>query len=68
MSIGVMSYGETVLEHHLGFADVERRLPANSSARYPIAPLTKAFVASTIAQLVKEGALQCDEPLASYIP
>lgn len=68
MSIGVMSHGQIVLEHHLGFADVERRLPANSSTRYPIASLTKAFVASTIAQLVEEGAWKWDEPLTSYIP
>jgi CubicO group peptidase (beta-lactamase class C family) len=68
VSIGVMSHGQILLEHHLGFADVERRLPANSSTRYPIASLTKAFVASTIAQLVQEGALRWDEPLTSYIP
>lgn len=63
-----MSHRQIVLEHHLGFADVERRLLASSSTRYPIASLTKAFVASTIAQLVQEGILKWDEPLTSYIP
>ncbi|KAL7784709.1 beta-lactamase/transpeptidase-like protein [Trichoderma afarasin] len=68
MSIGVISYGRVVLETNLGFADVERRLVASSSTRYPIASLTKAFVATTIAQLVDEGLLKWDEPLTSYIP
>ncbi|KAL7957011.1 beta-lactamase/transpeptidase-like protein [Trichoderma compactum] len=68
ISIGVMRYGHVVLEIHLGSADVERRLKANSSTRYPIASLTKAFVAATVAQLVDEGLLNWDEPLTSYIP
>ncbi|EHK16463.1 uncharacterized protein TRIVIDRAFT_40363 [Trichoderma virens Gv29-8] len=68
ISIGVMSHGHVVLETNLGFANVERRLVANSSTRYPIASLTKAFVAATIAQLVDEGLLKWDEPLTSYIP
>ncbi|KAL6810541.1 beta-lactamase/transpeptidase-like protein [Trichoderma camerunense] len=68
ISIGVISYERIVLETNLGFADVERRLVASSSTRYPIASLTKAFVATTIAQLVDEGLLKWDEPLTSYIP
>ncbi|KAM6487871.1 beta-lactamase/transpeptidase-like protein [Trichoderma sp. SZMC 28011] len=68
MSIGVMSHGNVVLETNLGFADVERRLVANSSTIYPVASLTKAFTAVTIAQLVDEGLLNWDEPLTSYIP
>ncbi|UKZ77982.1 hypothetical protein TrVFT333_005716 [Trichoderma virens FT-333] len=68
ISIGVLSHGHVVLETNLGFSNVERRLVANSSTRYPIASLTKAFVAATIAQLVDEGLLKWDEPLTSYIP
>ncbi|KAL7952032.1 beta-lactamase/transpeptidase-like protein [Trichoderma barbatum] len=68
MSIGVMSHGHVVLDSNLGFPNKERRLAANSSTRYPIASLTKAFVASTIAQLVNEGILKWDEPLTSYLP
>lgn len=68
MSVGVMSYGEVVLDHKIGFADVERQLMADNSTRYPLASLTKAFVAVTIAQLVDEGILQWDAPLVTYIP
>ncbi|PNP58079.1 hypothetical protein THARTR1_02237 [Trichoderma harzianum] len=68
ISIGVMSHGSVVLETNLGFADVERRLLATSSTIYPVASLTKAFTAVTIAQLVDEGLVNWDEPLTSYIP
>ncbi|EEP78481.1 predicted protein [Uncinocarpus reesii 1704] len=68
ISVGVISHGDVVLEHFFGFADVHQRLAANSSTRYPIASLTKAFVATTIAQLVDEGSLRWDEPLTTYIP
>ncbi|KAL6881405.1 beta-lactamase/transpeptidase-like protein [Trichoderma novae-zelandiae] len=67
VSIGVMTHGHVLLDTNLGFSDVERRLTANSTTRYPIASLTKAFVAATIAQLVDEGLLKWDEPLTSYI-
>ena len=68
MSIGVMYQGESVFEDHLGFADLEAGKVANSSTRYPLGSLTKAFVATTIAQLVNEGLLRWDEPLRTYIP
>ncbi|KAI8960370.1 beta-lactamase/transpeptidase-like protein [Daldinia sp. FL1419] len=68
MSIGVVYQGETILEHSLGFANLETKEVANSSTRYTIGSLTKGFVAATIAQLVDEGLLKWDEPLSSYIP
>lgn len=68
MSIGIMSRRETILEHSFGFADIEKHLVSNSSTIYPLASLTKAFVAATVAQLVDNGALDWNEPLKSYIP
>ncbi|EGR52054.1 uncharacterized protein TRIREDRAFT_55782 [Trichoderma reesei QM6a] len=68
ISIGVTSHNHVLLNTNLGFSNIDRRLTANSSTRYPIASLTKAFVSSTIAQLVHEGLLKWDEPLSSYIP
>ncbi|PTB80689.1 beta-lactamase/transpeptidase-like protein [Trichoderma longibrachiatum ATCC 18648] len=68
ISIGVTSHTAILLETHLGYSNIDRHLTATSSTRYPIASLTKAFVASTIAQLVHEGLLDWNEPLTSYIP
>ncbi|CAG8305782.1 unnamed protein product [Penicillium salamii] len=68
ISIGIMRQGEIVCDHHLGFADVENQRVANSSTLYPLGSLTKAFVATTVAELVHEGRLEWDTPLTSYIP
>ncbi|KAI1119869.1 beta-lactamase/transpeptidase-like protein [Nemania abortiva] len=68
MSIGVMHRGRVVLEHNFGFADVDKKIVAGPSTRYPLASLTKAFVAATIAQLVHEGVLDWDAPITTYIP
>ncbi|CAG7555134.1 unnamed protein product [Fusarium equiseti] len=68
MSIGVMAQGRLILDHHFGFANVEAHQAANSSTRYPLGSLTKAFVAVTVASLVKDGLLKWDEPITSYVP
>ena len=57
MSIGVMYQGEVVLEHNFGFADLEAKVVPDSTTRYPLGSLTKAFVATTVAQLVDENLL-----------
>ncbi|KAF2973175.1 hypothetical protein GQX73_g430 [Xylaria multiplex] len=63
-----MRQGRVVLEHNFGLADIDNNIIPTSSTRYPLASLTKAFVAVTIAQLVHEGALDWDVPITSYIP
>ncbi|KAJ5710046.1 hypothetical protein N7493_009638 [Penicillium malachiteum] len=68
MSVGVVQNGETLLEHHLGFADVESQQVAESTTRYPIVSLSKSFVAATVAQLVHNGQLQWNEPITTYLP
>lgn len=68
MSIGIMSHGNTILEHSFGFADVQRGVVSNSTTIYPLASLTKSFISVTIAQLVDQGILDWHEPLTSYIP
>ena len=68
MSIGIMSHGEVVLDHHLGFANLEQRKAANSSTRYALGSLTKAFISSAVARLCQDGRLKWDEPLTTYIP
>ncbi|KAK9788662.1 putative Beta-lactamase-related domain-containing protein [Seiridium cardinale] len=68
MSIGVMYRGQKVLEHNFGYSDLEKGEEPTSSTIYPLGSLTKAFVATTIAQLVHDGLLSWDEPVTSYIP
>ncbi|KAI0867769.1 beta-lactamase/transpeptidase-like protein [Hypoxylon argillaceum] len=68
VSVGVMRNGCSILEHHIGFSDVENQIIANSSTRYPLGSLTKAFVSVTIAELVQDGILDLDKPIITYIP
>ena len=68
ISIGVLSHGKVLLDQHFGFADVENQLVANSNTRYPLASITKSFIAAAIAQLVDEGRLRWEEPLSTYVP
>ncbi|KAE8149714.1 beta-lactamase/transpeptidase-like protein [Aspergillus avenaceus] len=67
VSIGIMSHGSLVFEHHLGFADVENKQVANANTRYPLGLLSRSFVAAIVAQLVQEGKLKWDEPITTYI-
>ncbi|EPE03633.1 hypothetical protein F503_01891 [Ophiostoma piceae UAMH 11346] len=54
VSVGVISYGHTVLDYHTGYADIDRGIVADSNTRYTIGSLTKAFVAATLAEFIDD--------------
>ncbi|KAK5659822.1 hypothetical protein OQA88_1034 [Cercophora sp. LCS_1] len=68
ISIAVLNHGEVIDEFSLGFSDRDRHLIANPNTLYPLGSLTKAFVATTISELVYEGLLDWDKPITAYIP
>jgi CubicO group peptidase (beta-lactamase class C family) len=49
-----------------GYADLEQRIPATPDTLYHIASLTKTFTAILVLQLVEQGKLDLDEPIAHY--
>lgn len=51
-----------------GMADVEAQIPMAPSDRFGIGSVTKTFTAAVVLQLVEEGVLTLDEPLADYEP
>jgi CubicO group peptidase (beta-lactamase class C family) len=51
-----------------GFADVAGRVPAAPDTPYRIASLTKPFAATLILQLVEQGKVGLDDPMAKYAP
>ncbi|KAK0725162.1 beta-lactamase/transpeptidase-like protein [Lasiosphaeris hirsuta] len=55
-------------EFSLGFSDRDKQLIADLNTRYPLGSLTKAFVATTVSELVHEGLLEWDKPVTAYIP
>ena len=52
----------------LGSADVEDKIPATPETNYRIASLTKPFASTLLMQLVEQGTLDLDEPMAKYSP
>lgn len=68
VSIGVLNHGEVVDEFSLGFSDRDSQRIADLSTRYPLGSLSKAFVATTVSELVHEGLLEWDKPVTAYLP
>ena len=52
----------------VGWADVEARREATPDTRYPIASITKSFVAVAVMQLRDAGTLALDDPIRRHLP
>lgn len=66
LSFVVLQDGEVLSARGLGYADVERRIPATPDTLYHIASVTKTFTAILVLQLVEQGKLDLDEPVSNY--
>lgn len=67
LSYGVVHHGQLRYSVSHGFRDRERNLAANSSTLYPLASLSKSFLAAAVGILVSEEKLQWREPISTYI-
>jgi D-alanyl-D-alanine carboxypeptidase len=52
----------------LGTSDLAARVPMNVNSYMRIGSITKTFTATVILQLVDEGKLRLDDPVAKYLP
>src|SRR3989338_4832286 len=68
LSVGVMLDGKLVVQKGYGFADVEKRIKADSDTNYRIASISKMFTTVAILQLTEQKKLYLDDPINSYIP
>jgi CubicO group peptidase (beta-lactamase class C family) len=66
LSAAVVKDGQVVWARGLGFADVENRISATPETPYHLASVTKPFAATVIMQLVQDGKLSLDDPVARY--
>ena len=66
LSMVVIKDGDVVSARGLGYADVERRIPATPDTLYHLASVTKTFTAILVLKLVEEGKLDLDEPVSHY--
>jgi D-alanyl-D-alanine carboxypeptidase len=52
----------------VGYADEETEAPLRTDMPFPIASVTKPFVAATVLRLVEQGAIDLDAPTTRYVP
>jgi CubicO group peptidase (beta-lactamase class C family) len=68
VSAAIVKDGKLLWAKGIGFADVENKIPAAPETNYRIASLTKPFASTLLMQLVEQGKLDLDEPMAKYSP
>jgi CubicO group peptidase (beta-lactamase class C family) len=67
VSAAVFRGREAVWSGTVGWADVEARRGVTPDTRYPIASITKSFVAVAVMQLRDAGALALDDPVQRHL-
>lgn len=68
VSMAIVFGDDIIFQDAFGYADVENRIPATTETIYPIASVTKVFVATMLAQLVERGVVGLEDPLQKYLP
>src|ERR671939_1809621 len=68
ISAAVFRGRELLWSGAVGLADVEAGREATPETRYPIASITKLFVAVSVLQLRDAGELALDDPIGSHVP
>jgi CubicO group peptidase (beta-lactamase class C family) len=66
MSAAVVRDQELVWAEGFGFADLDNQNPATPDTPYHLASVTKPIAATIIMQLVEEGTITLDDPVADY--
>ena len=68
VSAAVFRGRELLWRGAVGWADVEARREATPDTRYPIASITKSFVAVSVLQLREAGELGLEDPIELHVP
>jgi len=64
----IFRHGEIVLEETQGWSSVEARMPLRPDAIFRLYSMTKPLVGVAILQLLQDGRLRLDDPVAAYLP
>jgi CubicO group peptidase (beta-lactamase class C family) len=68
MSIVIVYDQAVLLAKGFGYADLEKKIPADPQTVYRIGSVTKAFTALMLMQLRDAGKLHLDDPIEKYLP
>ena len=64
----VVLKGQTILAEHLGYADLEHRVPVTRDTKFGVASITKAFTGLALLKLAETGKVDLDAPIQRYVP
>jgi len=67
MSVAVVYDQELVWSRGMGFADVDKKVPASPDTIYSICSISKLFTSIGIMQLRDEGKLRLDDPIGKHL-
>ncbi|MDP4169907.1 MAG: serine hydrolase domain-containing protein [Bacillota bacterium] len=67
-SVVVIRDKKTILDEGFGYSSIEKKIFNQAQTTYPIASITKTFVATSVMQLQEKGKLNINDPLSKYIP
>lgn len=67
-SISIFHDDKEVYQYSMGFADVDKKLKANSMTKYRVGSVSKVFTSAIILQMVEEGKLNLGTTLDRFFP
>lgn len=68
LSVAVMHSGRLVFAEASGYADIEQNVEASVATRFGIGSITKALTCVAAVSLERDGILDLDAPLETYLP
>jgi serine beta-lactamase-like protein LACTB len=68
LSIALVDDQRVVWSKGFGFQDRDRKIPATAETVYRVGSVSKLFTDIAVMQLVEEGKLDLDAPVAKYVP
>ena len=68
VTIAVVEKNKVVYTGGFGYRDLDKKLPVTENTQFAIGSCTKAFTASILGMLEKDGKLNIDKPVRSYLP
>ena len=68
VTIAVVEKNKVIYTGGFGYRDYEKKLPVTENTLFAIGSCTKAFTASMLGMLEKEGKVNIDKPVRDYLP
>jgi len=68
VSVAVVEKNKVVYTGGFGYRDLDKKLPVTENTQFAIGSCSKAFTASMLGMLEKEGKVDFDKPVRNYLP